>query len=96
MYVRPNGGQRVSLPQNYSGSLFSEVTSNDTKVEEVTEPSAPPESEHIAVSAPKKDLFSSFLQNEELMILGLILLLSQDGFGDDVIPILLLILLFKK
>lgn len=94
MYIKPSGGHRVSVPQNYSGNLFSatepEREEEKEKIEELSA-DAP-----LPPLAPRSDIFSSFIGNEELIILGLILLLSLDGFGDDIIPILLLILLFKK
>lgn len=100
MYIRSDGRRHVSVPQNYSGSLFSDPPHEaeiDKEIEagtEEIEASASPEP--IPVSLPKKDFLSNILDNEELIILGLILLLSQDGFGDDIIPILLIILFFKK
>ena len=95
MYIRPDGRRRVSVPQNYSGSLFSEDPPLESEAEE-TISEEPTDTEALPVSNHKKDLFSGFFESEELIILGLILLLSQDGFGDDIIPILLIILLFKK
>ena len=94
MYIRPDGRRRVSVPQNYSGSLFSDNPSLESEAEEIISEELTEES--IPVSNHKKDLFSGFLESEELIILGLILLLSQDGLGDDIIPILLIILFFKK
>lgn len=95
MYIRPSG--RVSVPRNYSGNLFSdpppEAEAEETAAEEIEEEK---EEASLPVSLPKKDLFSNLFGNEDLIILGLILLLSQDGFGDDIIPILLIILFFKK
>ena len=91
MYIRPSG--RVSVPRNYSGNLFSESPPDET-TEVMTEEQI--EEDATPVIAQKKDIFSNLLGNEDLIILGLILLLSQDGFGDDIIPILLIILFFKK
>ena len=86
MYVRPDSKHKISLPQNYSGNLFSE------------EPVQPAEPEEVApvVAYQKKDIFSGIFDNEELLLVGLLILLSFDGFGDDLIPILLIILFFKK
>ena len=94
MYIRSDGRRRVSVPQNYSGSLFSDNPPLESEAEEIISEEQTEES--IPVSNHKKELFGGFLESEELIILGLILLLSQDGFGDDIIPILLIILFFKK
>ena len=93
MYIRPER-HKVSIPQNYSGNLFSEEPVIEESEQAIGE--APLEPESTAVSCQRKDPFSSLFDSEELIILGLLLLLSQDGFGDDIIPILLIILLFRK
>ena len=95
MYIRSDGRRRVSVPQNYSGSLFSDHPPLESEAEEIISEEQT-DAEALPVSSNKRDLFSGFLESEELIILGLILLLSRDGFGDDIIPILLIILLFKK
>ena len=89
----------MAIPQNYSGNLFSDQ-SIDEEIEKAAEEASvaesPTEPEALPVAYQKKDLFGSLFNSEELLILGLLLLLSMDGFGDDIIPILLIILLFKK
>ncbi len=97
MYIRPSG--RVSVPRNYSGNLFSEPPPEMEAEAEVLEDEIEEKKEEVEVApviSQTKDIFSNLFGNEDLIILGLILLLSQDGFGDDIIPILLLILFFKK
>ena len=86
MYVRPDSKHKISLPQNYSGNLFSEEPVQAEEPEEITP----------VVACQKKDIFSGIFDNEELLLVGLLILLSFDGFGDDLIPILLIILFFKK
>ena len=88
MYITPERRQKLTVPQNYSGNLFSE--SEQEPVQEAESEAAP------VVACQKKDIFSNLFDNEELLLLGLLILLSQDGFGDDIIPILLIILFFKK
>ena len=108
MYVRSDGGRKlpkdISIPQNYSGNAFiskdppqeetEEVLSTDTATPEASEP------ENVEALAPireeKKGFLSGFAGNEDLLLLGLILLLSQEGFDDDILPIILLILFLKK
>ena len=93
MYIKPSGARQVSVPQNYGGNLFS-PSKEEPKEEKTIEGEASDES--IPVASQPKNSLQSLFENEDLIILGLILLLSQDGFGDDILPILLLILLFKK
>ena len=88
MYITPERRRPLAIPQNYSGNLFSEP--EQEPVQE-SEPEAAP-----VVACQKKDVFSNSFDSEELLLLGLLILLSQDGFGDDIIPILLIILFFKK
>ena len=90
MYITPERRRPLAIPQNYSGNLFSE-----SEQEPVQEAAAEPEAAPV-VACQKKDIFSNLFDNEELLLLGLLILLSQDGFGDDIIPILLIILFFKK
>ena len=98
MYVRTDGRRNIpkniDIPQNYSGNAFSEPP--DEKVEVEIEETEPVSAEALPVINRKKDFLSGFMENEDLMLLGLILLLSFDGFGDDIIPILLIILFFKR
>ncbi len=99
MYVRTDGRRNIpkdiDIPKNYSGNAFSEADDAEEEVE-IIEESEPVSVEVEPVVHRKKDFLSGFMENEELMLLGLILLLSLDGFGDDIIPILLIILFFKK
>ena len=106
MYVRPDGrrksSEEVSIPRNYSGNAFSKEASH---AEEETLPEEIPEAEELP--APTDDAvqvssrqeksrgFFRGADSDDLILLGLIFLLSQEGFGDDVIPLLLMILLFR-
>lgn len=99
MYVRTDGRRNIpkdiDIPKNYSGNAFSEATITEEEIE-VAEEAESVSADVIPVTSCKKDIFSGFMGNEDLMLLGLILLLSLDGFGDDIIPILLIILFFKR
>ena len=109
MYARPDGRKAypksISVPQNYSGNAFTpkEPPPNENdEVESEVETKSEPASEPAAAIRPlheeKRTLFPfpGIGGNDDLLLLGLILLLSQDGFGDDILPILLLILFLKK
>lgn len=104
MYVRPDGHRgmqrELSVPKNYSGNAFSE--SSSFRAPEKDEGDLTVESsvdEEVTVSEPsevKKGIFTGLADNDDLLLLGLILLLSRDGLGDDIVPLLLMLLLFKK
>lgn len=105
MYVRPDGRRKISrdisIPQNYSGNAFNEKEDLMLENEEIPEERAENEIPVIKESSPshtdeKRGFLSAISNNDDLMLLGLILLLSQDGFGDDILPLLLIILFFRK
>ena len=104
MYVRSDGRQRlskdISIPQNYSGNAFIPKDAPRSEPEEATVRPEIPEAEAVEVSGhitdEKKGFLSGLAGNDDLLLLGLILLLSQDGFGDDILPIILIMLFFKK
>ena len=105
MYVRSDGGKRIpkdiSIPKNYSGNAFTEKEPPAEEAIEtdisVTEDTAP-EAEEVfkPIHEERKGILSGIAGNEDFLLLGLILLLSQDGFDDDILPIILLILFLKK
>lgn len=105
MYVRSDGGRKlpndISIPKNYSGNAFTKkepltekMTESDTSVTEVPEPET--EAVFKSVREERRGILSGIAGNEDFLLLGLILLLSQDGFDDDILPIILLILFLKK
>ena len=106
MYVRSDGGKRIpkdiSIPQNYSGNAFTEKEPPAEEAIEtdisVTEDTAPEADEEVfkPIHEERKGILSGIAGNEDFLLLGLILLLSQDGFDDDILPIILLILFLKK
>ena len=109
---RPNNRRSISVPQNYSGNAFSsqppelqaETRSeedslvNEIVPEESSEEQAETENASAceAVAEQDKKVWKNLGESDDLIILGLILLLSQDGIGDDILPLLLLLLFFKK
>lgn len=108
MYVRPDGGRKppkdLSIPRNYSGNAFIPKAQHAEGLEEEISTDALPtevtKSEAVETLSPireeKKGFLSGLLENDDFLLLGLILLLSQDGLDDDILPILLLILFLKK
>lgn len=105
MYVRSDGDRRIpkdiSIPKNYSGNAFTkkeplaeEMIESDTSVTE--DPAPETEAVFKSVREERKGFLSGIAGNEDFLLLGLILLLSQDGFDDDILPIILLILFLKK
>ena len=105
MYIRPDGRRRapgdISIPQNYSGNAFSEnkdaAIDSESTSEDKASNAEPITNEVFSSHHEEKHGFLSGIANsDDLIILGLILLLSQDGFGDDILPLILIILLFRK
>lgn len=105
MYVRSDGGRKlpndIFIPKNYSGNAFTkkeppaeEMIESDTSVTEA--PKTESKDVFNPVCEERRGILSGIAGNEDFLLLGLILLLSQDGFDDDILPIILLILFLKK
>ncbi len=106
MYARqmPDGRYRggVSIPKNYSGNAFREpsMTSediDDTPIEEAVKEEVQKAAPAIA-SVPSHSPLQNLMRGggiglEELLILGLVFLISQNDTKDD-LTFLLLMLLF--
>lgn len=102
MYVRPESRRRreISIPENYSGNAFNEIieepvpevlTNQEEQQEPESTPAAQDTEECVQAHAPKSFLPFN-IGSEELIVLGIILLLFRDGDSDDIIPLLLAIL----
>ena len=94
MYIRPNQKRQHTVPENYGGTAFAERD----------DPFIPPPSdaaeccegdgdiiERRSALPIKSSLFN--LDGEDLLLLGLIFLLAQSDMGNDIIPLLLILLL---
>lgn len=94
MYIRPNQKRQHTVPENYGGTAFSDRD----------DPFIPPPSdaaecceddgdiiERRSALPIKSSLFN--LDGEDLLLLGLIFLLAQSDMGNDIIPLLLILLL---
>lgn len=87
MYVRPEGRKSILIPDNYGGSAFNSR-------EKIELPSEQPERlEHEGEDKSPSLPFG--IGSEELLLLGLLLLLSQSDEGGDLVPFLLILLFFK-
>ena len=98
LYTRPQnarqGSRSIAIPENYSGSAFVNQAYARDEPEECTE--AEEKSVIQADSAPsKKPSFLEGIGGEEILILGLIFLLSQSDEGNDLLPILTILLFLK-
>ena len=109
MYVRSDGQRKlpndISIPKNYSGNAFipkeppnEDAGESKAEIEAMIGEESAPEAEAVynTVREEKRGFLSGLAGNEDFLLLGLILLLSQDGFDDDILPIILLILFLKK
>ena len=56
---------------------------------------APPEAVEVSRVEEKKGSLFSGIGSEELLLLGMILILSQSDEGSDILPFLLILLFFK-
>ena len=103
MYVRQANryNRGITIPQNYSGSAFDSPLLTEEEAEpqeEVTESEAQSETDAANLDHGDKPSQSakSFLPinigSEELILIGVMLLISQSDSGDGIIPILLAIL----
>ena len=107
MYVRSDGQRKlpknISIPPNYSGNTFISKdppmeNDNNSETEVISAEKVEPETEAVCKMPheEKRGLLSGLVENEDFLLLGLILLLSQSGFDDDILLSILFILFFKK
>ena len=98
MYTRPQnsrqGSKGIAIPENYSGSAFvNQAIARDEPEEYIA-----PESDAVIqadTSPSKKPPLLEGIGGEEILILGLIFLLSQSDEGNDLLPILIILLFLK-
>ncbi len=85
--------KRITIPNNYSGNAFGE--------RERLEPITPPEAEETLPLECKDEEKGEFslpfgIGTEELLLLGVLLVLSQSEEGGDILPFLLILLFLKS
>ena len=97
----------LRIPRNYSGNAFPpkeeppppveerEEAEDILTAEDTSQKEEAPAEKEASLLRPfgRKDRLSSGIGSEELLILGLILLTSQNDAHDDLLPLLLLLLL---
>ena len=98
LYTRPEARKRIIIPNNYGGNAFNPADPGDRIKEEVG--IAP---EEIAVSTAdveqhdEKPGYLPFgIGSEELLLLGILIILTQSDEGGDILPFLLILLFFKN
>ena len=109
MYTRPDarrrdGRQDVFIPENYSGTafndppegVFDEGGEKDMSIAEESEATNTEVSEPAGAKPKRKSGLFDGISTEDLLLLGVILLLSQEDEGNDILPILLILLFFRK
>ncbi len=99
MYHSKNSGSTITLPHNYGGNAFninedkddfSELDSQDKKVE--NEEILPPQK--VNESTATNSLLAG-ISTEDLLLLGLILVIKDTNPNDPVLLLLLILLLTK-
>ena len=101
MYVRPDSARRRTvIPENYGGVAFSSEKEDTEFTPPPTDLSDCSECCENAGDTPtqRKPLFpvrsSLFdLDGEDILLIGLIFLLSQSDMANDIIPLLIILLL---
>ena len=104
---RPSSAREISLPGNYGGTAFRHDVFPDEEAPSVNEECNEaeeihvPDTHHTERSVTPCISSHLFPKNggiglEELLILGIILLISQNSENDDNISLLLLLLLFIR
>ncbi len=92
MYVRPDGRRQpkrdIFIPENYSGNAFNEPPETETIEEK-------PEATEAKEVLAKPASFIDGISSEDLLLLGVILLLSREEGAGEILPILLMLLFFR-
>ena len=76
--------------------IFDEGEEKDMSIAEESEATNTEVSEPAGAKPKRKGGLFDGISTEDLLLLGVILLLSQEDEGNDVLPILLLLLFFRK
>lgn len=100
MYSRQNDRRErtFSVPQNYSGNAFNDISEHRSVdggdvSSEIDESKPEVNADTIAEASPtSKNFLPISISSEELIIIGLALLLFQSNKDDGIIPLLLAIL----
>jgi hypothetical protein len=106
MYYSKNASQNINLPRNYSGNTFRVIDESERHY--IKEQSTPNEekdeilSTKIEEKETKKEVKNSILPSffsdisvEDLLLLGLMLVIHQENPNDTTLLLLLILLLAK-
>ena len=91
----------ISIPKNYSGNAFSEIresqySADDEYAENDASAELPEKHEAEIADRMPKSLLPINIGSEELILIGLALLLFQSDIDDGIVPLLLAILFLGK
>jgi len=100
MYTRQgNRSKNISIPQNYSGNAFRDHHSSELLPDHTDAPQDSEESDTsiqqtdgVLKANEQKNFLPISIGNEELIIIGIILLIFQSNKSSDALPILLALL----
>ena len=107
MYYSKNHSQAISVPRNYSGNTFRVIDeserryikeTNSEKEERKSEISSTKIDEKILKNEPKESILPSFFADisvEDILLIGLMLVIHQENPNDTTLFLLLILLLAK-
>lgn len=107
MYIRSTAkrphARELMIPENYGGNAFSssqpfikEEKQEDAAVEGINEVLVDADISDAGEPDKKNGLWDFTSSDDDIILIGLILLLAFDGLADDILPILIMILLLGK
>lgn len=101
MYTRPHAyrSRSITVPQNYNGTAFTEAEADQTMVRADDSTESPFSEEAPCTSdagveckSPKNSFLPIKIDSEELLLIGLMIILFQSDRNDGLIPLLMAIL----
>ena len=99
MYHSKNSGSTIMLPHNYGGSAFNvkddEIHSQKLELENKNLEISNCSCQEKPVENPPPGSFLSGISNEDLLLVGLILIIKDANPGDPILMLLLILLLTK-
>ena len=93
MYIKPETRKRITIPDNYGGNAFIDPPRIEPSVE-IEQPDTTAEAERE--ERRERDPLLPAIGTEELLLLGVLLILSQSNEGGDILPFLLILLFLKS
>lgn len=106
MYYSKNNSNSINIPRNYSGNTFRVIDESERHYIKETPQIDYEKSEKTSTkiedldtkNEPKNPIFSSFFSNfsvEDILLLGLMLVIHQENPNDTTLLLLLILLLAK-